>query len=316
MASEIRVNKINSQTGVGTITLSPTGVDISGITTVSTLKVGTGVTASEDGDIFFTGVCTATTFAGAHSGSGANLTSLPAAQLTGTLPAISGVNLTNLTATNLTGTIADARFPATLPAASAANLTSIPAANITGTLPALTAANLTNIPAANLVGVCTSGLTKTGGFGGITQADQWRLTANLDTNQSFLTANWERNDTTFAYVGDGMTESSGVFTFPETGVYHVIAFARGNGTGNTVYYAGIEIHTTTDNSSYSNVADSYDANGFTNGYMAVNAQTFFDVTNTSTHKVKFQVAAANTFRFSGSSTKNETGVTFIRLGDT
>ena len=96
MASEIRVNKINSSTGVGTITLSPTGVDISGITTVSTLKVGTGLTASEDGDIFFTGVCTATTFAG----SGANLTALPAAQLTGSLPAISGANLTGIAATD------------------------------------------------------------------------------------------------------------------------------------------------------------------------------------------------------------------------
>ena len=157
MASEIRVNKINSSTGVGTITLSPTGVDISGITTVSTLKVGTGVTASEDGDIFFTGVCTATTFAGSHSGSGANLTSLPAAQLSGTLPALSAANLTNVPAANITGT---------LPAISAANLTNVPAANITGTLPAITAANLTNIPAANIVGVCTAGLTRTGGFGG------------------------------------------------------------------------------------------------------------------------------------------------------
>ena len=43
MASEIRVNKINSQTGVGTITLSPTGVDISGITTAETLKATTGI---------------------------------------------------------------------------------------------------------------------------------------------------------------------------------------------------------------------------------------------------------------------------------
>ena len=135
MASEIRVNKINSQTGVGTITLSPTGVDISGITTVSTLKVGTGVTASEDGDIFFTGVCTATTFAGAHSGSGANLTSLPAANLTGTLPAISAANLTNVPAANITGT---------LPAISAANLTNIPAANVTGTLPACKPNKLTS----------------------------------------------------------------------------------------------------------------------------------------------------------------------------
>ena len=122
MASEIRVDKINSLSGVGTVTLSPTGVDISGITTVQTLKVGTGLTASEDGDVFFTGVCTATTFAGAHSGSGANLTSLPAAQLSGTLPALS-----------------------------AANLTSIPAANLTGALPAISGANLTGIAATDNV---------------------------------------------------------------------------------------------------------------------------------------------------------------------
>ena len=39
------------------------------------------------------------------------------------------------------------------------------ASGLTGALPALDAANLTSIPAANLVGVCTSGLSKTGGFG-------------------------------------------------------------------------------------------------------------------------------------------------------
>ncbi len=44
-----------------------------------------------------------------------------------------------------------------------------PAAGLTGALPALSAANLTSIPAANLVGVCTSGLTKTGGFGKLVQ---------------------------------------------------------------------------------------------------------------------------------------------------
>ena len=65
----------------------------SGITTIGgNVKVGTGVTLSPDGDGFYTGVVTATTF----SGSGANLTSLPAAQLTGTLPAISGANLTGI----------------------------------------------------------------------------------------------------------------------------------------------------------------------------------------------------------------------------
>ena len=82
------------------------------------VKVGSACTISPDGDVFFTGVTTATTFTGAHSGSGANLTALPAAQVTGTLPAISGANLTNLTAGNLTGA---------LPAISGANLTGIAA---------------------------------------------------------------------------------------------------------------------------------------------------------------------------------------------
>ena len=134
MASEIRVNKIENRSGLGTVTFADTGVDLAGIVT-------------------------ATTF----SGSGASLTALPAAQLSGTLPALSAANLTNVPAANITGP---------LPAVSAANLTNVPAANITGTLPALTAANLTNIPAANLVGVCTSGLTKTGGFGKLLQVVQ------------------------------------------------------------------------------------------------------------------------------------------------
>ena len=75
----------------------------SGITTIGgNVKVGTGITLSPDGDAFHTGVVTATTFVGTltgdPTGSGANLTSLPAAQLTGTLPAISGANLTGIVA--------------------------------------------------------------------------------------------------------------------------------------------------------------------------------------------------------------------------
>ena len=102
MASEIRVNKIENRSGLGTVTFADTGVDLAGIVT-------------------------ATTF----SGSGASLTNLPAA--------------------NLTGTVADARFPATLPAASGANLTNLPAANLTGALPAISGANLTGIAATDNV---------------------------------------------------------------------------------------------------------------------------------------------------------------------
>ena len=56
-------------------------------------RAGVGAPTAPNG-MNVTGVCTATTF----SGSGASLTSLPSAQLTGALPAISGANLTCLAA--------------------------------------------------------------------------------------------------------------------------------------------------------------------------------------------------------------------------
>ena len=64
-------------------------------------------------------------------------------------PTFETVDFTTLNASNLTsGTVPDARFPATLPAASGANLTNLPAANLTGTLPAISGANLTGIATA------------------------------------------------------------------------------------------------------------------------------------------------------------------------
>ena len=89
------------------------------------------------------GLLTATSF----SGVGSLITALNATELTSgtipnarfpaTLPAASGTNLTALNATELTsGTIPDARFPATLPAASGANLTALNATQLTsGTVP-------------------------------------------------------------------------------------------------------------------------------------------------------------------------------------
>ena len=314
MASEIRVNKINSQTGVGTITLSPTGVDISGITTVSTLKVGTGVTASEDGDIFFTGVCTATTFAGAHSGSGANLTNLPAANLSGTLPALSAANLTNIPAANVTGT---------LPAISAANLTNIPAANVTGTLPAISAANLTNIPAANIVGVCTAGLANASGvLAGITMVDSWRITTefSFDSAAYAVTANWERSNETALYgvLGSAMTESSGIFTFPQTGIY-LISWNVTQRSTSAARYNGAGIVASTNNFSSSEyISRSYDSNhGHSSySYAHIKAEAIFDCTNTSTHKVRMDVMNNTESQVYGDTDENRTAVTFIRLGDT
>jgi len=58
---------------------------------------------------------------------------------------------------------------------------------------------------------------------GITMADGWRLTANTNTGTvAVVSTNWERMDTNeFSQIGTGLTESSGVFTFPTTGIYWV-----------------------------------------------------------------------------------------------
>src|SRR5210317_2034484 len=86
---------------------------------------------------------------------------VPDARFPATLPAASGANLTALNATQLTsGTVPDARFPATLPAISGANLTNldaddlasgtVPDARFPATLPAASGANLTNLNATNI----------------------------------------------------------------------------------------------------------------------------------------------------------------------
>jgi hypothetical protein len=86
---------------------------------------------------------------------------IPDARFPATLPAASGVNLTALNATNLaSGTVPDARFPATLPVASGVNLTALNASNLASgtvpdarfpaTLPVASGVNLTALNATNL----------------------------------------------------------------------------------------------------------------------------------------------------------------------
>ena len=67
------------------------GVERFRIDSSGNVKVGSAATISPDGDVFFTGVCTATTLSGAASG------------LTGALPAISAASLTNVPAANVVG---------------------------------------------------------------------------------------------------------------------------------------------------------------------------------------------------------------------
>lgn len=163
------------------------------------------------------------------------------------------------------------------------------------------------------------GSNLTGITAGITEADQWRLTADITATSGYITSNLERVDTDgFGLLGTGMTESSGVFTFPSTGYWLLTIFAEVQ--KDTVADNGIEfnVDTTTNNSSYSAAAQIlFGRNDATRTRLTGSTQFLFDVTNTSTHKCKLYVAvsqAASTLF--GSTDNNKTGITFIKLGDT
>jgi len=156
---------------------------------------------------------------------------------------------------------------------------------------------------------------------GITMADQWRLTANLtNVTSQFITANLEQIDSSGqGTIGTAMSESSGVFTFPSTGIY-LVGFSLYVYASVSDGFVDAEIHVTTNNSAYAEVANAT-AGIFTNGSATVGnsslAQTLIDVTNTSNVKVKFYVDTLNTgTQVTGSTSATKTGFTFIRLGDT
>ena len=157
--------------------------------------------------------------------------------------------------------------------------------------------------------------------GGITMAQQWRLTADFTGNQEPITSNLEIVDT-FGYgtLGSNMTESSGVFTFPSTGYYLIMAH---HFISNTNFERGatMNLNVTTDGSNFDNAGQSIASVTPSSSANTSNSSLFkyiLDVTNTSTHKVSFSVNVVTTGSTStkGNTSFSETTFTFIRLGDT
>jgi hypothetical protein len=155
--------------------------------------------------------------------------------------------------------------------------------------------------------------------GGITGADQWRQTANLSGNVEPITANLERNDTAgYGSIGSAMTVSSGIFTFPSTGIWRVEAvfafYANASTDGNMYGY----IQSTQNNSSYIDQVEIHMFAAANDNGVSVPGYFMFDVTDTSTHKVRFtQKNFGNTGDLSyGNTDRNMTYFTFTRLGDT
>jgi len=154
---------------------------------------------------------------------------------------------------------------------------------------------------------------------GITNAQQWRLTTDFTNDANPIASNLEQVDHDGAgKIGSDMTQSSGTFTFPDTGIWYIAfkaAFLSGSGDGANFNFT--EILTTINNSSYTTRNNSANASNGGNQYMSAFSTTIFDVTDTSTHKVRFKVNVADSgITTLGNSDTTLTGMDFIRLGDT
>ena len=162
-------------------------------------------------------------------------------------------------------------------------------------------------------------VAKTSGVG-TTMAMCYRLTTDKAINAASATTidgNWEKADTDDAgHIGSDMSESSGVFTYPSTGIYLVQFAVQIQGPSQGATYAGGKILTTANNSSYSTAAINYNSIYHSNGYGQAFMSFIHDVSDTSNDKVKFIGECEFAADIEGDTNANYTAVTFIRLGDT
>jgi len=173
----------------------------------------------------------------------------------------------------------------------------------------------------NIVGTLQNGGTNF--LQGITQADQWRITASTTpTDGSYILANWERSDTgPFSIIGTGLTQSSGIFSFPETGIYYIISTGYWSvSASNSVRFISFRPHFST------NGGSTYDVKTNTYGSIASYGGTAYgftivpdliDVTDISQFRMKFQVEnTGNVASLGGSTSYSLTNFSIMRIGNT
>ena len=166
---------------------------------------------------------------------------------------------------------------------------------LTGNLPAISGASLTGISA------------------GISEVDRWKLSDGNYGNNDVLTA-WTRHSTLSGVAhGTGLSHSSGIFTFPSTGVYFISFDANlFSGGGTTRAYVGINMKGSKEGFSsnaqtliisYGNTSTGGDHDDFF-------ISGIYDVTNTSNNKLQFVVASSGSCGFYNGA------ITIMKLMDT
>ena len=150
---------------------------------------------------------------------------------------------------------------------------------------------------------------------------QWQLTSNVSTNDTVLSpfALSTISSQTNAMVGPSMSHSSGIFTFPKTGLYKVTMDMMGiNGGSGQDNYINVRINLSTDSGGSYTIIKEVISGGVASMAFGHAGSVFINVTNASTFRVQFKTAsigsgsningnAANSFSY--------TTATFERLTD-
>ena len=119
------------------------------------------------------------------------------------------------------------------------------------------------------------------------------------------------------YKGTGMSESSGIFTFPSTGFWQVTMKVNIEASNDPT--AELSLNATNDNSSYSKIMSVTGGTRAAAGatYFNIDTSIILDIDNVSTDKIKFatdSIASGSTIY--GNADGSQTAFTFIRLADT
>ena len=175
----------------------------------------------------------------------------------------------------------------------------------------------TNSP--TISGLTASDVSGVATVNGITEADQWRLTTSFQGDANPLSSNLERVDTGgWGQLGTGMSVSSGIFTFPSTGIW-LVKFRVTNNHNGENRYTTAAIQVTTNNSSYAPIASGEQGIQSSSGNVYSNTlvETLIDCTNTSNVKVRFNIDVEDASTYTNGETDvSNTNMMFIRLGDT
>ena len=154
--------------------------------------------------------------------------------------------------------------------------------------------------------------------------DIWRVTSDMGlTSGNYITSNWSRapqssaGDQLTALKGAQVTESSGVFTFPTTGIWQIMFQIEIYKNGACRWFEAGIMGTEDNFSSLRVMATGY-ASLFSSGantHASARASTFYKVSNVSNNKIKFRTNMAAGVTNESSLSANQTWVEFVRVSD-